>query len=220
MRVTELFIVHQELRFAGHGERVVVECRNLRQKVLLEAAVLVGDAVDDGRRFTSFDASVGRKRAVAVVAHDNAGVIQLGYSRIIRCILRNIRDFGNAVDDSIFRRRKSRRKNHSHLCACCGRVIIGVGIFLDNAVFHGVFHIRRVPCGTVCRGEIVVRRAVGVVGAGRKRDGFGNGHAAVRVEQRIALAVDKAKLIGIGDFLGIPFGFRNIGEVAVIGVRL
>lgn len=87
-------------------------------------------------------------------------------------------------------------------------------------VFHGIVHIRRVPCGTVRYGEIVIGTAVGVVGAGRKRDGFGNRHAAIRIEQRIALAVDKAKLIGIGDFLGIPFGFRNIGEVAVIGVRL
>ena len=220
MRMTELFIVHEELGFAGHGKRISVKCRNIRHKIFLYAVVLVGNAVDDGCRFTSLNAVIRRKDAVAVVAHDNACVIQLGYGRIIRCVLRHIRNPCNAVDHGIFRRRESRRKNHRHLCTRCGRVIIGVGVFLDNAVFYGVFHIRRVPCGTVCRSEIVVRRAIGVVGTSRQRDGFGNGHAAVRVEQRIALAVDKAKLIGVGNFLGIPFGFRNVGEVAVIGVRL
>ena len=101
-----------------------------------------------------------------------------------------------------------------------GSVVIAVSVGLDDALRYCIFNIRRVPFGAVCHGKIVICRTVGVVGAGCKRDGFGNRHAAVRIEERIALAVDKAKLVCVCNFLGIPFGFRDIGKVAVIGVRL
>ena len=106
--------------------------------------------------------------------------------------MRNIRNPTDAVDGSIFRRRKRICKNFCHLSACSRSVIIGIILRIDNLIFNGILYVGHIPFFAVCGGETVIAAAIGIVGSCRKRDGLGNRHAVLRSEKRIGLAVDKA----------------------------
>ena len=189
-------------------------------KILVQTVCFIGNAVGNGSHFAARDVGIGIKRAVNVVAHADAGVVEHQHGLCVGCVRRYIRNVGDIIQSFKALLGKSGSKEGYHLMTLDLTVKAVKHAVLQEAFLLCVVYIIRIPCVALGGRK---RRAVALDGrmhTGSKRHGFGHRHGAFGIVGGGAVAVDKCEFVCAGNGVIEPVFYGNVGKSVGICRRL